>query len=352
MTVNRTTLLNLPLPVTGTESGSWGDTTNYGLTEYMDIAVAGALSITASTTLTNSTGNSSATNIGSSTAQYRTLVVPASGPSANVVITAPSSNRTYHVVNKNATYTVQVRAGSNSGITFQPGQTGTVTYDSVAADYVLVGTIGATVTTSYGGTGLTSYTAGDMVYYASGTLLSKLSIGTTNQVLTSNGSIPVWASNLNVTVNKITFTAPATGATLTIADGKTLTASNTLTLAGTDSTTMTFPPASASVGYINAPQNSQSSSYTTVAADSGKLISHPSSDNNARTFTIDNGVAYANGTVISFSNMSATSLTIALSSGTLYYGALTGSRSLGQYGMATAVKVDTNVWLINGSEMQ
>lgn len=39
-------------------------------------------------------------------------------------------------------------------------------------------------------------------------------------------------------INKLTFTAPASGSTLTIADGKTLTASNTLTLAGTDSSTL------------------------------------------------------------------------------------------------------------------
>lgn len=42
-------------------------------------------------------------------------------------------------------------------------------------------------------------------------------------------------------INKVAITAPATSATLTIANGKTLTASNTLTLAGTDSTTQTFP---------------------------------------------------------------------------------------------------------------
>jgi hypothetical protein len=48
-------------------------------------------------------------------------------------------------------------------------------------------------------------------------------------------------------VNKLTITAPSSSATLTIADGKTLTASNTLTLAGTDGTTMTFPSGSGTV---------------------------------------------------------------------------------------------------------
>ena len=42
------------------------------------------------------------------------------------------------------------------------------------------------------------------------------------------------------TINKVTFTAPANGSTLTIVDGKTLTASNTLTFTGTDSSSVAF----------------------------------------------------------------------------------------------------------------
>lgn len=53
-------------------------------------------------------------------------------------------------------------------------------------------------------------------------------------------------------VNKLTITAPATSAVLTIANGKTLTASNTLTLAGTDATTMTFPTTSATLARTDA----------------------------------------------------------------------------------------------------
>ena len=53
------------------------------------------------------------------------------------------------------------------------------------------------------------------------------------------------------TVNKVTFTAPTTGSTLTIADGKTLSASASLTLAGSDSTTMTFPATSTTVAGLS-----------------------------------------------------------------------------------------------------
>lgn len=48
--------------------------------------------------------------------------------------------------------------------------------------------------TSAGGTGLTSYTAGDLLYYASGTALSKLGIGTAYQALQVNAgaTAPSW----------------------------------------------------------------------------------------------------------------------------------------------------------------
>lgn len=47
--------------------------------------------------------------------------------------------------------------------------------------------------TSAGGTGLTSYTAGDMLYYATGTTLSKLAIGAADYVMTSSGTAPQWS---------------------------------------------------------------------------------------------------------------------------------------------------------------
>ena len=54
------------------------------------------------------------------------------------------------------------------------------------------------------------------------------------------------------------------------------------------------------VGFRNAPVNSQSAAYTLVLADAGKVILHPSTDANARTFTIpaNASVAYAVGTVL------------------------------------------------------
>jgi hypothetical protein len=116
---------------------------------------------------------------------------------------------------------------------------------------------------------------------------------------------------------------------------------------------MTFPPASASVGYLNVPVNSQSAAYTAVLADSGKVIFHPSTDANARTFTIpaNGSVAYDVGTVLTFLNMTSQVVTIAITTDTMYLAGTgsTGSRSLAQYGLATAIKMTSTTWLISGT---
>jgi len=149
------------------------------------------------------------------------------------------------------------------------------------------------------------------------------------------------------TVNGNTITT-GTGV-LTIAAAKTLTVSNSITLAGTDSTTMTFPPASASVGYLNIPQNSQANDYTTLAADSGKHILETGA---SKTITINKNatVPYALGTAITFIATDAGGCDIAIDTDTLIWadGGGTGTRALAQYGVATAIKIDTATWIISG----
>jgi hypothetical protein len=108
-----------------------------------------------------------------------------------------------------------------------------------------------------------------------------------------------------------------------------------------------------SVGFRNVPIASKSAAYTTVLADSGKVIFHPSTDANARTFTIDSNanVAYPLGTVLTFINMTAAAVTVAITSDTMYLAGTgtTGSRTLAQYGMATAIKMTSTTWIISGS---
>jgi hypothetical protein len=109
------------------------------------------------------------------------------------------------------------------------------------------------------------------------------------------------------------------------------------------------------VGFRNVPFNSQSAAYTTVLADSGKVIFHPSTDATIRTFTIDSNanVPYIIGTAITFINMTTQVVTIAITSDTMYLSGAgtTGSRSLALYGSATAIKMTSTTWLISGTNL-
>jgi hypothetical protein len=107
------------------------------------------------------------------------------------------------------------------------------------------------------------------------------------------------------------------------------------------------------VGFRNVPINSQSAAYTAVLADSGKAIFHPSTDANARTFTIpaNASVAYPIGTVLTFINMTTQVVSIAITTDTMYLAGTgtTGTRSLALYGMASAIKMTATTWLISGN---
>ena len=102
------------------------------------------------------------------------------------------------------------------------------------------------------------------------------------------------------------------------------------------------------------PQNSQSAAYGLVLTDAGKHILHPSADTTARTWTIpaNASVAYPIGTVITFVNQNAGGvITIAITTDTMRLAGAgtTGSRSLAANGIATALKITSTEWIINGT---
>lgn len=73
-------------------------------------------------------------------------------------------------------------------------------------------------------------------------------VGATSPTLVT----PVLGVATATSINKVAITAPATSATLTISDGKTLSCTHTLTFSGTDGTTMTFPTTSATLARTDA----------------------------------------------------------------------------------------------------
>jgi len=211
-----TTLLGLVTPTQGTLSGTWGDTVNYGISDYVDIAIAGTLTFTGdgAITLANTTGSASGNGFTTTTAQY--MVIRITGTqTVTKVITGPSYSKLYMVDHAGATSAVTFKAAGQTGVTVAVGEKCFVYYNGT--DYVKVAssvadgvttlsfgstgltpstatsgavTVAGTLATANGGTNLTSFTSGGVVYASSSSALAtgsalvfdgtKLGIGTSS----------------------------------------------------------------------------------------------------------------------------------------------------------------------------
>ena len=70
--------------------------------------------------------------------------------------------------------------------------------------------ITGTLPVGNGGTGLSTYTLGDTVYYSAGTSLTKLGIGNSTYIMTSSGTAPQWTDPATITVGSATAATTAT----------------------------------------------------------------------------------------------------------------------------------------------
>ena len=105
-----------------------------------------------------------------------------------------------------------------------------------------------------------------------------------------------------------------------------------------------------SLGYLGIPQSATATTATLAIGDAGKHI-YVTTDSQTITIPANASVAYPIGTTIDFiAGASATTVTIAITSDTMYLGGTgtTGSRTLAAHGMATAVKVAATTWYISG----
>lgn len=161
------------------------------------------------------------------------------------------------------------------------------------------------------------------------------------------GLYRIGANQLGVTAgNGLRLTADTSG--ISIPD---------LTVTGTtmtvNSNISTDNSSASEVGYKGIPQNSQSGNYTLVLGDAATHIYHPSGGGAGDTFTIpaNASVAYPVGTVVTFINDDSNSISVAITSDTMTLAGTTttGTRTLAENGIATAIKVTSTTWIINGT---
>ena len=119
----------------------------------------------------------------------------------------------------------QITSASNTAIAINGNQitSGTIGSAYISGSYTGITGVGtltagtwnaSTIGVGYGGTGLASYTAGDLLYASGTTTLSKLGIGTSTYILTSSGSAPQWTAPSSVSIGTATNLAGGTAGAL------------------------------------------------------------------------------------------------------------------------------------------
>lgn len=121
-------------------------------------------------------------------------------------------------------------AGSVTSIDVSGGTTGLTTTGGPVTTSGTI-TIAGTVNATHGGTGQTTYAAGDLLYASAANTLSKLAAGANTNVLTLAAGVPSWAAPATSgTVTSVDVSGGTTGLTFT---GGPVTGTGTITMAGT-----------------------------------------------------------------------------------------------------------------------
>jgi hypothetical protein len=139
MTINYTTLLGLAKPVTGTESGTWGDVVNDQITSLVEDAIANAASLNVTS------GNVTLTDNNGSSDQARMAILLVTGtPGVSRNIVAPSTSKWY-IVKNGSNAEVVLKGSATTGVTIPAGVEALAFWNG--SDFELVSMVGPSSST-------------------------------------------------------------------------------------------------------------------------------------------------------------------------------------------------------------
>jgi hypothetical protein len=126
--------LGLVTPTQGDLSGTWGNTVNNGITEYTNIAIAGTTTLNgdSAVTLVNTTGDASATNIVSTSAQYAIVRITGTTTVGKIVTFGSAGSAPYsktYLVDNAGSYAVTFKAYGQTGVSIAAGEKTLVFYN-------------------------------------------------------------------------------------------------------------------------------------------------------------------------------------------------------------------------------
>jgi hypothetical protein len=296
-------------------------------------------------------------NAGTTNQANNSIIINATGNAleqtrANTFTVAPVRNDVanigevvfYNTTSKEITYgnTISV-AGNITAANFIGNISITGNVQGTSTNVTLVAGSYSTVFDNTGNTAFANGTVSLTTLSATGNV-SAGNLNITGNIVDTGALSIITGSNGNITlIPNGTGIVTASGAFTAVGN---ITGGNIITTGNITGNTGGF-----AIGYRDIPQVVFTSNATLALTDAGK---HYFSSNSANVITVPNNttVSFNIGTAISIVQQGTANLTVTPGSGVTMYlagNSTSSSRTLGNYGMATLMKVDTNTWFINGT---
>ena len=182
-----------------------------------DLTVSGSLTVNGSLTTINST----TITVDDKNIELGSVATPTDQTALNGGITLKGTTDKTIIWDSNSNWSLSENLNIPTGKTYKINNVNILSETALgssvtSSSLTSVGTLttgvwnATAISTTKGGTGLTSYNTGDLIYASAPNILSKLAKGTDGQVLKLSSGLPVWSADINTNT---TYTLDGSGTT-------------------------------------------------------------------------------------------------------------------------------------------